>query len=135
ERWADERAARAVGDRRLVAETIARAAVAAKRRAPRRSPAAALGAVLDRVGGGPLARRFLGLQPQNEGAPVTRRTLATAGPVPRRVAALLAPPLGRRWVWQVAVVAIVAVAALCAAYAAHDLHELLEAASYGKHHG
>ncbi|MFF8594269.1 M56 family metallopeptidase [Streptomyces sp. NPDC015220] len=63
ERWADEEAARVVGDRRVVARAIGKAALL--------SPAAP--------------------------AP-TLAALAAAGPVPRRVAALLAPaPAVRRW--------------------------------------
>ncbi|KOV93620.1 M56 family metallopeptidase [Streptomyces sp. NRRL B-3648] len=63
ERWADEEAARAVGDRRTVARAIGKAALL--------SPAAP--------------------------AP-TLAALAAAGPVPRRVAALLAPvPVARTW--------------------------------------
>lgn len=124
ERWADEHAAQAVGDRRLVAETIARAAVAAKRGGPRRSPAVALGAVFDLAGGS----RFISRRVARYSA--ASRSLAGAGPVPRRVAALLAPPPGRRWILQAIVVAIVFAAALCAADAAHDLHELIEAAQY-----
>jgi beta-lactamase regulating signal transducer with metallopeptidase domain len=116
ERWADEQAAQAVGDRRLVAETIARAAVAAKHSRPRSSPVAALGAVFDRVGGSFITRARLG----NAGA----------GPVPRRVAALLAPPPGRRWVLQAVVVVVAVLAGLCTLDAAHDLHELVESASY-----
>jgi Zn-dependent protease with chaperone function len=71
ERWADERAAAVVGDRRLVAETIAHAALATKASRPRRPLVAALGAVF----GGPGAL-----------------ALSQAGPVPRRIAALLASP-------------------------------------------
>ncbi len=123
ERWADERAAQAVGDRRLVAETIARAAIAAKHHDSRRSPAAALGAVFEWIG----APRFV---PKHSRRPAVR----TAGPVPRRVAALLAPPLGRRWILQAAVAVIAIIAGLCALDAAHDLHELLESASYVPHH-
>ncbi|MEU9734919.1 M56 family metallopeptidase [Streptomyces sp. NPDC048002] len=63
ERWADEDAARAVGDRRLVARAIGRAALVS-----RRTPAATLAG------------------------------FAVPGPVPRRVAALLAPaPPVPRW--------------------------------------
>jgi hypothetical protein len=144
ERWADERAAQAVGDRRLVAETIARAAVAAKRATPRRSPLVALGAVFDLESSGRvfkvftrsvftrgvLGRRFsrsAGTHPADE------HSLSAAGPVPRRVAALLAPPPGRRWLLQAAVVAVVFVAAICAVDAARDLHELIEAAQYQLH--
>ena len=119
ERWADERAAQAVGDRRLVAVTIARAAIAAKHNDSRRSPAAALGAVFEWIG----APRF-----------VPKHSRRPAGPVPRRVAALLAPPLGRRWILQAAVAVIAIVAGLCALDAAHDLHELLESATYVPHH-
>lgn len=63
ERWADEEAARAVGDRRTVARAIGKAAL---------------------------------LSP---GSPVpTLAALAATGPVPRRVAALLAPaPVARSW--------------------------------------
>ncbi|MBS2963510.1 M48 family metalloprotease [Actinocrinis puniceicyclus] len=105
ERWADECAARVVGDRRLVAETIARAAVAAKHGGRRRWSAAMLGAVFPRPDGGP-------------------------GPVPRRVAALLAPPPRRRWILQAAVVAIALAAGVLAVEAARDMHELLETARY-----
>ncbi|MEU6553880.1 M56 family metallopeptidase [Streptomyces sp. NPDC046915] len=63
ERWADEEAARAVGDRRTVARAIGRAALLS-----RGTPAPAFAA------------------------------LAATGPVPRRVAALLAPaPAARTW--------------------------------------
>ncbi|WP_381558454.1 M56 family metallopeptidase [Streptomyces eurythermus] len=63
ERWADEEAARAVGDRRTVARAIGKAALLSPR-----TPAPTLAA------------------------------LAATGPVPRRVAALLAPaPAARTW--------------------------------------
>ncbi|MEU9478948.1 M56 family metallopeptidase [Streptomyces sp. NPDC048191] len=63
ERWADEEAARAVGDRRTVARAIGRAALL------------------------------------SAGTPApTLAALAATGPVPRRVAALLAPPpVARTW--------------------------------------
>lgn len=63
ERWADEEAARAVGDRRVVARAIGKAALL------------------------------------SSAAPTpTLAALAATGPVPRRVAALLAPaPAARRW--------------------------------------
>ncbi|MFJ9870589.1 M56 family metallopeptidase [Streptomyces sp. NPDC101165] len=63
ERWADEEAARAVGDRRTVARAIGKAALL------------------------------------SHGTPApTLAALATTGPVPRRVAALLAPaPVARSW--------------------------------------
>jgi Zn-dependent protease with chaperone function len=104
ERWADERAATVTGDRRLVASTIGQVALLATPR-PTRLRAAALGITGTRV------------------HPIS---LAWAGPVPRRVAALLAPPPRR----QLALLAIVAIliltAGASAAEAARDLHALLE---------
>ncbi len=100
ERWADESAARAVGDRRTVAHAIARAALA-KNRADRRAvPPAALA--------------------------------ATAGPVPRRVAALLdepvpAAPRGPLPGAVLALVACLTVSCGGALDAATDLHGRLEA--------
>jgi hypothetical protein len=125
ERWADERAAAVVGDRRLVAETIARAAIAVKHTRPRRSPIVALGIVFSRVA------------PRHHAAPARRvgvRTAASAGPVPRRVAALLAPPPGRPWALPLGVALVAIIAGLCTLDAAHDLHELLEAASLVPRH-
>ncbi len=113
ERWADERAAKAVGDRRLVAHTIGRAALAAKANRPRRAVPAALGAV------------FSGAR---------MRAHAGAGPVPRRVAALLAPPPPRRLVLLAAVLALVALAGICALEAANDLQDLLSLASAHHYH-
>ncbi|MFI7012387.1 M56 family metallopeptidase [Streptomyces sp. NPDC050145] len=104
ERWADERAVAATGDRGRVARAVGKAALAA-RPAARRPLGAALG--------------ILGL---------ARRTgLAAAGPVPRRVAALLAPPLGRHPLLAAATAAVLTAATLSSAEAAHDLHRLLEA--------
>ncbi|WNM35827.1 M56 family metallopeptidase [Streptomyces sp. Li-HN-5-11] len=104
ERWADENAATVTGDRARVARAVAKAAVAA-RATPARSglPGAALGI---------LGRR--------------RDPLAVAGPVPRRVAALLAPPLGRRPLLAAATVVVLLAATWSSAEAAHDLHRLLE---------
>ncbi|MGW2647077.1 M56 family metallopeptidase [Streptomyces sp. NPDC001393] len=104
ERWADESAAVVTGDRGRVARAVAKAALAA-RDTPARSrlPGAALGI---------LGRR--------------RTRLATAGPVPRRVAALLAPPLGRRPLLAAATAAVLLAATWSSAEAAHDLHKLLE---------
>ncbi|MEU3312677.1 M56 family metallopeptidase [Streptomyces sp. NPDC006662] len=102
ERWADEHAARHTGDRRAVAETVARAAIAAKRgRGPGRIPAAALGM---------LGRRH------------------RPGMVPRRVAALLDPPPRRRPLLLLAAAALLAATSLCALEAAYDLHRFLELA-------
>jgi beta-lactamase regulating signal transducer with metallopeptidase domain len=104
ERWADENAVAATGDRTRVARTVGKAALAA-RHALARAPGAALG--------------ILG---RNKGP------LAGAGPVPRRVAALLAPPLPLHGGLALVTVAVLAVAAWSSAEAAHDLHLLLRAA-------
>jgi len=101
ERWADERAARATGDRVRVARTVGKAALAAHHTPG--TPGAALG-ILGRA----------------------RNPLRGAGPVPRRVAALLTPPLGRHPGLVLAITAILALATSSTAEAAHDLHLLLE---------
>jgi Zn-dependent protease with chaperone function len=114
ERWADENAARACGDRRQVARAVGKAALAAKHGpARRRLPAAALG--------------LLGWR---------RDPMAKAGPVPRRVAALLAPPLPRglfppldRSLFPLAATACtVGASGLCAFVAVRDFHLLLKIA-------
>ena len=114
ERWADENAARVCGNRRQVARAVGKAALAAKHApARRRLPAAALG--------------LLGWR---------RDPMATAGPIPRRVAALLAPPLPRgllppldhSLIPLATTACTVAASALCAFAAAHDLHLLLKIA-------
>lgn len=118
ERWADEDAATAVGDRRLVARAIASAALAAKATRPRRDVLASLGAVLP----GPAAticRRVL-RRPADP--------LSAAGPVPRRVAALLAPAPGRGLAASALSLAFLGIAALCAMSAADHLQDLLSAA-------
>ncbi|MEU3352461.1 M56 family metallopeptidase [Streptomyces sp. NPDC037389] len=103
ERWADEHAATVCRDRRPVARAVGKAAIAAKRTGHRRIPAAALG-LLGR-----------GREP-------------AVGPVPRRVAALLAPPPRNHpgWVWAAAL--LMAATVVCALEAMHDLHKLLEPA-------
>jgi hypothetical protein len=103
ERWADEQAAAAAGDRPLAARTVAKAALATMAAPPRRpAPAAVLGVAAD-----PLRARG-------------------AGPVPRRVAALLRPPPRRRMLLLAAAVALVAVSGASALEAARDLHGLIE---------
>ncbi|MFI0149721.1 M56 family metallopeptidase [Streptomyces lydicus] len=108
ERWADESAASRVGDRRLTARAIGRAALAARPDAP---------------------------------APYRPRTVlaATAGPVPRRVAALLTPEpephtpalrtgfRGRRLI-AAALLTCVTFSAASALEAAADLHQTVEVA-------
>ncbi len=106
ERWADEHAATVTGDRRLVAETIGQVALLAS--PGRRGPA---GIVLGIIG--PAARRV---------------SVAWAGPVPRRVAALLTAPPRRRSILLAACAVIVALAGVAALEAARDLHALLELA-------
>lgn len=118
ERWADEAAAAAVGDRRMVAQAIARAALAAKATRPRRSVGAVLGAVL------PEGRRRAGRSEGHRGA--SSDQLAGAGPVPRRVAALLAPA-PRAGLPAIALCLLVlGVAALCALQAADHLQDVLD---------
>ena len=114
ERWADERAASVTGDRRLVASTIGQVALLATPRAGRLRTAS-LGITGTR-----------GIAGARGAARVRPISLAWAGPVPRRVAALLAPP-PRRQLALLAIVAILILAAgASAAEAARDLHALLE---------
>jgi Zn-dependent protease with chaperone function len=110
ERWADEHAAAVTRDRRLVAETIGQVALLAGPRA----------------GGGPRAagRMALGITGRRPG----RLSVAWAGPVPRRVAALLTAPPRRRTILLAACSAIVLLAGVAALLAARDLHTLLELA-------
>ena len=110
ERWADERAATITGDRRLVASTIGQVALLATAR-PARLRAAALGIT------GPRG---------TAGARIRPVSLAWAGPVPRRVAALLAPPPRRRLTLLAVVALLIAIAGASAIEAARDLHALLE---------
>jgi Zn-dependent protease with chaperone function len=105
ERWADERAAAVTGDRRLVAETIGQVALLAVPRR-RRTSGITLG--------------IIGLR--------TRVSVAWAGPVPRRVAALLTAPPRRRTVLLAASAAIVLLAGMASLEAASDLHALVELA-------
>jgi hypothetical protein len=103
ERWADERAATATGDRALAARAIARAALAAAA-APQQRPEPALGvtAVPDGMRG--------------------------AGVMPRRVAALLRPPPRARLALLAVAVALVVVCGLAVLEAGLDLHALIELA-------
>ncbi|MBR7830722.1 M48 family metalloprotease [Actinospica sp. MGRD01-02] len=114
ERWADEHAAHTIGDRRQVATAIATAAIATKHARPRRSPALALGAVVSRTSG---------------------LRLDNAGPVPRRVAALLDPAPRTSLPALAAGLAVLVLAAFCALEAANDLQDLLSLAHwYADHH-
>ncbi|MFF1636520.1 M56 family metallopeptidase [Streptomyces sp. NPDC058246] len=109
ERWADEQAVRATGDRVRVARAVGKAALAAHGTAPRLSATPLLG-ILGR-----------------------RNPLAGAGPVPRRVAALLAPPLARRPELVLATTAVLALTVLSTVAATHDLHAFLEVAGVAHH--
>ncbi|HWG00433.1 MAG TPA: hypothetical protein VG164_01125 [Trebonia sp.] len=94
ERWADERAASAAGDRPLTARAIAHAALAT-----------------------------------NAAPPVTglvRTYMRGAGPVPRRVAALLKPPPQPSLLLFGAALVLVAVSGMSALEAARNLHQLIE---------
>jgi hypothetical protein len=98
---------RSPGDGELAARAIARAALAATAAPPRRASraASALGAVS------------------------TPARMHRAGPVPRRVAALLRPPPQPQLLLLLAAaVLLVAVAGLSALEAARDLHTLLASA-------
>jgi Zn-dependent protease with chaperone function len=112
ERWADEHAVAVCGDRHRVAHTVGKAALAATHTRRLRVPVVSL-SVLGRLG--------------------LRGPLHGAGPVPRRVAALLTPPPVRR-VFPLAAVVVVLVAggsALASLDAMHDLHAMLELAEVG----
>ncbi|MFE0464512.1 M56 family metallopeptidase [Kitasatospora sp. NPDC058965] len=117
ERWADERAAAAVGDRARVARTIGKAALAARRTRGRGwLPGGALG-ILGRLVPGGLLHRF-GPGP------------AGPGPVPRRVSALLTAPAPRLGWPSAALAGLVLATALCVLEAGLDLESLLELAKY-----
>ena len=123
ERWADESAASAVGNRQLVARAIASAAIAAKATKAEKARAGAfgmLGAAKD-----VLANRWWLFG----GTRSARRhdKLAGAGPVPRRVAALLAPALSRRHgLPALAATSIfLGAVAICAFLAADSLQDLI----------
>lgn len=129
ERWADERAAAAVGDRRVVAEAIAHAALAGKAAARSRQTGYGLRlAFAWRHQADRLARSGLLSK-------VSRGRLGAAvggtgpgpGPVPRRVTALLSPRR-RGFVVLVGAGALLTAIALTALDAATDLQALLAAA-------
>ena len=112
ERWADEHAATAAGDRPLTARAIARAAMASTAAPPDRAgQATALGLV-----GGKDAERK------------ERASLRRAGPVPRRVAALLGPPPRASLLLLAGAVLLVALSGASALEAARNLHHLVELA-------
>lgn len=103
ERWADEYAAGRVGDRRVTAVTVGKAALLTT--TSRRASSPALSMVSRRV----------------------RR----AGPVPRRVAALLAAPPGPQPLLLAAAVIVLGLAATSTLEIARDVHALFELAQAG----
>jgi Peptidase family M48 len=103
ERWADEYAAGRIGDRRVAAVTVGKAALLTT--ASRRASSSALSMVT--------------------------RSLRRAGPVPRRVAALLAAPPGPRPLLVAAAVLVLGLAATSTLEVARDLHALFELAESG----
>nr|WP_237694921.1 M56 family metallopeptidase [Streptomyces sp. SID5468] len=107
ERWADESAADAVGDRRLTARAVGRAALAASAAPARRRPAAALAA-----GAGPVPRRVAALLGTEQ--PGARRTASAPGRFAAAGAAVLA--------------ACVLASGVSALEAAQELHENIESA-------
>ena len=121
ERWADERAATATGNRPLTARAIARAALASSAAPPDAS-----------ARGGALAVLGIVTPEDGERDHVRHRFrgpgLRGAGPVPRRVAALLGPPPRTRMLLIGAAVVLVAISGLSALDAAASLHALVELA-------
>ena len=110
ERWADETAAGRCGDRRLTATAVGKAALASSLTiAPRGRAAAETGIT------GPAVN------------PV-RRLTRRPGPVPRRVAALLAPSPSARPLLVAVAAAVVLVSGAAALDAAYELHAFVELA-------
>jgi Zn-dependent protease with chaperone function len=111
ERWADEAAATHCGDRRLAARAVGKAALASARTAGSggRGPAARAQAALTGIVG-PMGRS------------------RGPGPVPRRVAALLAPAPTVRPLLVAAAATVVVISGAAALDAAFDLHALVELA-------
>ncbi len=110
ERWADERAAEVTGDRKMTALAVGNAALAKARRPPSKAGT----------------------------AHVSSAALAHAGPVPRRVAALLDPRPGlwrRRIVLAAAVAAIAVISVAAVGEAAAYLHHVVETAQAASGHG
>ncbi len=108
ERWADERAVRAVGDRGVVARAIGKAALVTNQR-PGNRPAGALAMT-------------------TSSAAVALRG---AGPDPRRVAALLTAPPQRRRLPLALALAVLVLAVASSIEAARDLETLFELARIG----
>jgi Zn-dependent protease with chaperone function len=116
ERWADERAAAETGDRALAARAIAHAALATSAAPPDRDAAITALGLITQEGEGHREGRH------------RKNSTRRVGPVPRRVAALLAPPLRLSPLLIAAVVVLVAVSGASALEAAINLHRLIELA-------
>jgi hypothetical protein len=130
ERWADEAAATVTGDRRLVAETIGQVAIMSAA-GPVRG-ALQLGITGPETAARRAARGLASGVTSGWRAMDWRASVAWAGPVPRRVAALLAaPPRPRRLVLLALCAAVVLLAGLAVLDAARDLHALVELAQAG----
>ena len=148
ERWADETAARDCGDRRLAARAIGKAALASAERSARgpvrpRTVAMGIAGPTFTRGAGQLRgmtrlRSIIGLRGVTRLPGLTRLGRMTrlgdvlgvggAGPVPRRVAALLAPPLRIRPLLVAAVAGVVLVSSLGVLDVARDVHAVVELA-------
>jgi Zn-dependent protease with chaperone function len=126
ERWADERAATQAGDRTLTARAIARAALATSAAPPGRPAAMTALGLITQEGRVP---REGPIPPDGQGrGGLPRAGLRRAGPVPRRVAALLAPPPRPQLLLLAAVIVLVGVSGASALEAARNFHQLIELA-------
>jgi Zn-dependent protease with chaperone function len=121
ERWADERAAAVTGDRQVTARAIARAALATTAAPPGRPAPGASALGVTGLGVAGLGTALLGAMSVPAG-------MRRAGPVPRRVAALLSPPPRPHLLLLAAVLVLVVVSGVSALEAAKDLHTLLTVA-------
>ena len=120
ERWADEGAAAATGDRALTARAIARAALAAKAAPPQRAGlAVALGMI-------PLRTMRWALVPPVGGRRGAKLPWEKTGPVPRRVAALLSPPPKLSLLLVAGILLLVSVSGVAALEAVRNLHQFVE---------
>lgn len=133
ERWADEHAAAAVGNRRIVAHAIGKAALLTRNHP---TPPGTL-AIANNLGDGPIRAMTKAMTGAVLGAlaPPGGRALDAfrrAGPVPRRVAALLAAPPRHQRVLLVVALGVLALGALSTLDAIRDLHALFELAEIGQ---
>jgi hypothetical protein len=122
ERWADERAAADTGDRALTARAVARAALATAASPPARDAAVTALGLITQEG-----------ERRGNGEPAKRKSRPPRpGPVPRRVAALLAPSPGLvpgpSMLLLAAAVLLMVISGAATLEAARDLHQLIELA-------